>query len=222
MARRFNPPPNWPAPPPGVTPPPGWQPDPSWPPPPPGWQLWIEEPTTAERVVAVLRRVYLGPTQTPLWRKTVRAGLLGLLTLSLIILPFSQGTPNVPAESVYTQAPTTTSAATTTPTPTTSAPATSPAPTSASPKITRTTTTLRPPPPPRPPATTRAPRTTLPPPPAPAPTRPPRCDPAYPTVCIPPPPPDLDCPQIPYQDFRVLAPDPHGFDGDGDHVGCES
>lgn len=39
---RFNPPPNWPAPPEGWVPPAGWTPDPSLPPPPPGWRLWIE------------------------------------------------------------------------------------------------------------------------------------------------------------------------------------
>ena len=48
------------------------------------------------------------------------------------------------------------------------------------------------------------------------------CDPAYPTVCIPPPPPDLDCGDIAFRNFRVLAPDPHNFDGDGDGVGCET
>ncbi len=48
------------------------------------------------------------------------------------------------------------------------------------------------------------------------------CDPAYPDVCIPPPPPDLDCADIPYRNFRVLPPDPHHFDGDGDGIGCES
>jgi hypothetical protein len=48
------------------------------------------------------------------------------------------------------------------------------------------------------------------------------CDPSYPTVCIPPPPPDLDCGDIPYHDFKVLPPDPHGFDGDGDGIGCET
>ena len=48
------------------------------------------------------------------------------------------------------------------------------------------------------------------------------CDPSYPTVCIPPPPPDLDCTDIPYRNFRVLPPDPHNFDGDGDGVGCET
>lgn len=42
---RYNPPPNWPAPPQGWTPPPGWQPDPSWPPPPQGWQLWVDDQT---------------------------------------------------------------------------------------------------------------------------------------------------------------------------------
>jgi len=48
------------------------------------------------------------------------------------------------------------------------------------------------------------------------------CSPAYPDVCIPPPPPDLDCKDITYRRFRVLSPDPHNFDGDGDGVGCES
>ena len=47
------------------------------------------------------------------------------------------------------------------------------------------------------------------------------CHPAYPSVCIPPPPPDLDCGEIPYRRFKVLAPDPHGFDRDKDGVGCE-
>ncbi len=46
MARRFNPPPNWPPPPPGWTPPEGsgWQPDPTWPAPPAGWELFVDEP----------------------------------------------------------------------------------------------------------------------------------------------------------------------------------
>lgn len=48
------------------------------------------------------------------------------------------------------------------------------------------------------------------------------CDPSYPDVCIPSPPPDLDCGDIPYRRFRVLPPDPHFFDGDGDGVGCEA
>jgi micrococcal nuclease len=48
------------------------------------------------------------------------------------------------------------------------------------------------------------------------------CDPAYPTVCIPSPPPDLDCGDISFRRFQVLPPDPHGFDGDHDGIGCES
>jgi len=56
----------------------------------------------------------------------------------------------------------------------------------------------------------------------PPPPPPGNCDPSYPDVCIPPPPPDLDCSDIPYRNFRVLPPDPHHFDGDGDGIGCEA
>src|SRR5690606_16357599 len=49
----------------------------------------------------------------------------------------------------------------------------------------------------------------------------PECDPSYPDVCIAPAPPDFDCGEIPYQQFRVIGADPHGFDGDGDGIGCE-
>lgn len=48
------------------------------------------------------------------------------------------------------------------------------------------------------------------------------CDPAYPDVCIPSPPPDLNCGDVaPLCKFRVLSPDPHGFDGNNDGIGCE-
>jgi hypothetical protein len=41
---RFNPPPNWPAPPPGFRPIRGdFTPESSWPPPPDGWQLWVPD-----------------------------------------------------------------------------------------------------------------------------------------------------------------------------------
>ena len=43
MGYRFNPPPNWPAPPPGWVPLPGWLPAADWPAPPPGWQLWVDD-----------------------------------------------------------------------------------------------------------------------------------------------------------------------------------
>jgi hypothetical protein len=58
--------------------------------------------------------------------------------------------------------------------------------------------------------------------PTPAPPSSGNCDPAYPTVCIPPPPPDLNCSDIPYRNFKVLPPDPHHFDGNGNGIGCES
>jgi micrococcal nuclease len=50
------------------------------------------------------------------------------------------------------------------------------------------------------------------------------CDPSYPDVCIRPYADggDLDCADVPYRNFRVLPPDPHGFDGrDDDGRGCE-
>jgi endonuclease YncB( thermonuclease family) len=50
------------------------------------------------------------------------------------------------------------------------------------------------------------------------------CDSSYPDVCIRPYAEvgDLDCPDVPYRSFRVLPPDPHGFDGrDDDGLGCE-
>jgi micrococcal nuclease len=50
----------------------------------------------------------------------------------------------------------------------------------------------------------------------------PSCDPSYPTVCILPPPPYLNCNDIQYTNFEVIPPDPHGFDGDNDGIGCET
>jgi hypothetical protein len=48
------------------------------------------------------------------------------------------------------------------------------------------------------------------------------CHPSYPTVCIPPPPPDLNCADVGETNFPVTGSDPHGLDGDGDGVGCET
>ncbi|WP_242063623.1 thermonuclease family protein [Nostoc sp. FACHB-892] len=47
------------------------------------------------------------------------------------------------------------------------------------------------------------------------------CDPAYPDFCIPKNSPDLNCRDISQRRFKVLPPDPHGFDRDGDGIGCE-
>jgi micrococcal nuclease len=48
------------------------------------------------------------------------------------------------------------------------------------------------------------------------------CEPSYPTLCIPIDSKDLDCGEIPYTNFKVLPPDPHGFDWNDDGVGCET
>ena len=44
---------------------------------------------------------------------------------------------------------------------------------------------------------------------------------SYPDFCIAPYPPDLNCSDIPHKNFKVNQPDPHGFDGNKDGVGCE-
>jgi len=49
----------------------------------------------------------------------------------------------------------------------------------------------------------------------------PNCDSSYPDLCILPYPPDLDCGEIQFSNFRVIQPDPHGFDTDYDGIGCE-
>lgn len=46
------------------------------------------------------------------------------------------------------------------------------------------------------------------------------CDTSYPDICVQSAP-DLDCGDIPHRRFVVKQPDPHGFDGDNDGIGCE-
>ena len=46
------------------------------------------------------------------------------------------------------------------------------------------------------------------------------CDPGY-DPCVPPYPPDLDCDDVDGP-IRITGDDPHGFDADGDDVGCDS
>jgi hypothetical protein len=87
-----------------------------------------------------------------------------------------------------------------------------PSPTATVPTTTTVSTTTTAPPPPT--TTTTPPATTT--------TSRGNCDPSYPTVCIQPRPPDLNCKDVPYTNFKVLPPDPHGFDGDHDGIGCET
>ncbi|MDQ3876925.1 MAG: hypothetical protein M3290_01035 [Actinomycetota bacterium] len=48
------------------------------------------------------------------------------------------------------------------------------------------------------------------------------CNPNYGPVCISNSAADLDCPDVAFHDFRVTGADVYGFDGDGDHIACES
>jgi micrococcal nuclease len=87
---------------------------------------------------------------------------------------------------------------------------------------TTTTTTRAPTTTTQPPTTTQAPTTTTTVAATTTTTAQANCSPAYPDFCIPSPPPDLDCGDIGAKNFTVRSPDPHGFDGDNDGVGCES
>jgi hypothetical protein len=46
-------------------------------------------------------------------------------------------------------------------------------------------------------------------------------DPAYPRVCIESPPLDLNCPDVPHEQYKVLPPDPHRLDRDGNGIRCK-
>jgi hypothetical protein len=47
------------------------------------------------------------------------------------------------------------------------------------------------------------------------------CDTSYPDICISITSAKLSCFDIPYKNFKVLLPDRHEFDSDGDGIGCE-
>jgi len=47
------------------------------------------------------------------------------------------------------------------------------------------------------------------------------CDSSYPDICINISSAKLSCFDIPYKNFKVLLPDRHEFDSDGDGIGCE-
>jgi hypothetical protein len=82
---RFNPPPNWPMPPPGWTPPQGWTPDPSWPPPPEGWQLWTEHPGAAgDRPGMGTGVAAPRPGGLPRWTIVVGAVVIGIIVANAI------------------------------------------------------------------------------------------------------------------------------------------
>ncbi|GAB3115342.1 hypothetical protein GCM10027055_22950 [Janibacter alkaliphilus] len=71
----FNPPPNWPEPPPGWRPPRGWQPGPELPEPPRGWALWVD---SQGHEVPGPSGYYGGSSPTYLW---IAVGVVGLVAL---------------------------------------------------------------------------------------------------------------------------------------------
>lgn len=86
-AMRFNPPPNWPAPPPGWTPPPGWRSDPAWGPPPVGWQLWVPDPAPVGAWLSAAPSV--GPTVatgTAWFRRVPRWAIIAAVVVVGIVI----------------------------------------------------------------------------------------------------------------------------------------
>lgn len=158
-----------------------------------------------DRFGRLLRYIYVGDLFVN--EEMVRVGLAIAKryepdTAMASILEAAQGGAEEAALGLFSPAATTTITTTANTTTTTASPTT----TTRAP----TTTTTQPPTT----TSTAAPTTTT--------TAQANCSPSYPEFCIPPPPPDLDCGDIGVKNFTVLSPDPHGFDGDSDGVGCES
>jgi hypothetical protein len=98
MTARWNPPPNWPAPPQaGWQPPEGWQADPSWGPAPDGWQFWVDDATGAP--AATGGGGAAGPTNKRNWflrHKVLSA--IGIVVLLIVIgSAMGGGGDNAPA-----------------------------------------------------------------------------------------------------------------------------
>lgn len=202
--RRFNPPPNWPAPPSrDWMPPPGWKPDPSWPPAPYAWQFWVEDTPPKRRGRGLL------------------AGVGALAVLGAVIAGTAQGDDPVEPQSFAAPAlqqtgPPPTAVPATTEPPRATPATTSPRPrTSTTPAVTRTATRA-----PRPSATrtTQRPKAT--------PKRTSNCDPNY-RPCVPIAS-DVDCaggsgngPAYVTGPVRVIGRDIYDLDRDGDGVGCD-
>lgn len=146
----------------------------------------------------------------PVGAGTLAAGFVVLILAGGVAAPTDPADPATAEATTSTTPPTTRSEATTTATtvPSTSSTTVPPPPVVPLPVTQPPQPPVVPKPAPPPPPTTEEPRS--------------NCDPSYPTVCIPPPPPDLNCDDVPHRRFVVLAPDPHGFDGNNDGIGCES
>lgn len=98
----------------------------------------------------------------------------------------------------------------------TAAPTSTSAPAATATPVPPTATAVPPTATPRPPTSTPVPPTTAPQPIA------SQCDPNYSGACVPNVSYDLNCPDIPAKNFRVVGFDKHGFDRDNDGIACEN
>lgn len=92
--QKYNPPKNWPAPPPGWEPPPGWQPDPNWGPAPHDHQFWVHvpesKPSTDQRgkAISIVALISAGVALILCWVPIVNnlVAFLGLIAIVLAII----------------------------------------------------------------------------------------------------------------------------------------
>jgi hypothetical protein len=92
--QKYNPPKNWPAPPPGWEPPPGWQPDPNWGPAPHDHQFWVDvpgsRPLTDQRgkAITITALISAGVALILCWVPIVNnlVAFLGLIAIVLAII----------------------------------------------------------------------------------------------------------------------------------------
>lgn len=243
IALRFNPPPGWPVPPAGWGPPPNWQPDRAWPPPPYGWPLWIDDGTgwptqiggDSREAPAPQARVRSTAPGLGSWvrahkKSSVAVSVIGAMLLIGSLDPGDGPTKDFDAVALSVPGLQTTPAPgdkappaglTSVPEAENTSPAPPPVPAvTVAPPVKQAAVPLRPA------VRSAAPKVVVKAQARPADTPKPahprdKCDAAYPTICIPPNSPDLNCPDIAYTNFKVLAPDPHGFDREGDGIGCE-
>jgi hypothetical protein len=86
---RFNPPPNWPTPPPGWQPDANFTPDPAWGPVPEGWQLWVVVPPTADTTATV--QAAAAPHAKKRRPALIAAGGIAVFVLLIVIVSAAIG-----------------------------------------------------------------------------------------------------------------------------------
>lgn len=100
VTMRFNPPPNWPTLPVGLTPTSDWEPDPAWGPAPEGWNLWVDDP--APPLVPPASEQPGAPQPAAEISKRGLASLAALILLPLVVVAVVVS-PDEPASAKPTQ-----------------------------------------------------------------------------------------------------------------------